>query len=55
LALLKEMVFFIHLFELVNGPGHISFGPGPAPVNVGLPRAGHLAKIPILIELLSFF
>jgi hypothetical protein len=48
LALLKEVVFFIHFFELVNSPGYISFGPGPAPVEVGLPRAGH--KIPILVN-----
>jgi hypothetical protein len=50
LARLKEVVFFIHLLELVNGPGDISFGPGPPPVKVGLPRAGHRGNIPILID-----
>jgi hypothetical protein len=44
------VVFFIHLLELVDRPGHISFGSGPAPVVVGLPRARHTGKVPILID-----
>jgi hypothetical protein len=44
------MVFLIHLLELVNGPGDISFCPGLGPIKVWPPRARHMGKMPILVD-----